>query len=67
MNIVDLYKEHINPTPTGVEIHELFHRFKIQSLDVLNPLDDEYNKELIRSSQVRRNLCIEWVLKNSKL
>ncbi len=40
MNIVELYKEHINLNPSGSEINELFQRFLLNGAVVFNPLDD---------------------------
>jgi hypothetical protein len=67
MNIIELYKMHINKNADGAEIHKLFCLFGIEGIVIFNLLNEEDNKDILKNMQNRRNLCIQWILKNSKL
>jgi hypothetical protein len=67
MSIFELYKTHINPDVNGIEIHDFFKRFNLESLIISNPLDEKAQKEADRRHQEKRNIAIEWILRNSKL
>ena len=64
MNIIDLYREHINPDADGIEIHELLHRFNFR-LRTLHPTDDAYNSVIKRIDDENREQCIKWIIDNS--
>ena len=67
MNIIELYKTHINENADGAEINKLFCLFGIEGIVIFNSLNEEDNKDILKNMQNRRNLCIQWILKNSKL
>jgi hypothetical protein len=64
MNLFNLYVKHINPNPTGVEIHEFFKSFDLHQMLISNPnqvldsADKKWDKE-------KREICADWILKNS--
>lgn len=64
MNLIELYKLNINPNPTGVEIHELFKRFDLHQIVVVNPLSEWYNEQQEKSRKFKMDECAKWIIEN---
>lgn len=66
MGIIELYKKHINPSPGGTEIYNLFKTFGIGDPIIMNPLSESWNKSVKNYTAENDRKCREWILKNSR-
>lgn len=65
MNLIDLYKKHINSNPDGIELLDFFDRFDIGIVvKHYNPEIWEYQQ---KQEQRKRDRAEEWLFKNAKL
>jgi hypothetical protein len=63
MNIIDLYREHINPDADAVDIFNLFNRFNIGPGYAYS--DDVDGKIFKYLQEQNRERCIKWIIDNS--
>lgn len=65
MNLIELYKLHINPDADGVELFDFFKMFDIKPIVwSLNPKVKE--QEELRE-EIKITEAMKWIFKNSKL
>ena len=66
MNPIDLYKIHINPTPTPFEIHNLMRSFNLSAPWVPH-WDPMVRDRMNEEKRQRIELCCQWIIENSTL
>lgn len=64
--LLDLYREHINPDPDGAEIHYFFSSFNLNSVRVDHPEERTINlmKDMYHEANV--SAAKKWILDNSR-
>lgn len=67
MNLIELYELNINPNPTGVELYELFKRFDLHQVVVVNPISEWFNEMEAKSRKLKRDECAKWIIENRKI
>jgi hypothetical protein len=65
MSVIELYKEHINPNPSGSEIYQLLRQFDLNGILIFNPLDSRYNSLELRKRQENINRCKQYIFSQS--
>lgn len=65
MDLIELYKKHINSNPDGLELYEFFDKFAIE------PIVWHYNPKIKQHQELREEIkrteAIKWIFKHSKL
>lgn len=63
--IIDLYKEHINPDPDGAELHNFLRTFNLGSLRIHDPLYPVMEKVQAMFDEKNQAEAKRWILDNS--
>lgn len=66
MSPIELYKIHINPTPTPYEIHTFMNNFGLSAPFVAH-YDPDMQRQLLKERNQRNERCKDWILQNSTL
>lgn len=66
MNPIELYKIHINPTPTPYEIHDFMRSFNLSAPWVPH-WDPVVRDRMNEERRQRIALCCQWIIENSTL
>lgn len=66
MHIIDLYKLHINPQASMIDIHNFMSSFELSAAWVPHP-DEDVRKNIAEERRKRTEIAKQHILKNSKL